>query len=168
LGGRNWGLWSRPSQAKKMWDHTWKITKAKRDGGMTQVVEHLPSKCKALSSTPSTAKNFLKRGENISIPVSVAEETHSGWMSMAFCPTSLGPWCCRCATICGSICEEGLEFRGRDSQVEIHSAVCYQTKWPVVGMIITTSPNPLFWFKWNTLQSTHTQCLWILLLKVPF
>jgi hypothetical protein len=31
-----------------------KITKAKRDKGFTQVVEHLPSKLKALSSSPST------------------------------------------------------------------------------------------------------------------
>jgi hypothetical protein len=29
-----------------------KITIAKRAGGMTQVIEHLPSKCKALSSKP--------------------------------------------------------------------------------------------------------------------
>jgi hypothetical protein len=29
-------------------------------GGMAQVVEHLPSKCKALSSTPSTLVTALK------------------------------------------------------------------------------------------------------------
>jgi hypothetical protein len=34
-----------------------KISNAKRAGGMAQEVEHLPSKCKALSSNPSTAKN---------------------------------------------------------------------------------------------------------------
>jgi hypothetical protein len=27
------------------------------DGGITQAVEHLPSKCKALSSSPSTNNN---------------------------------------------------------------------------------------------------------------
>jgi hypothetical protein len=31
-----------------------KITRAKKDGGMAQVVEHLPSKCTNLSSNPST------------------------------------------------------------------------------------------------------------------
>jgi hypothetical protein len=33
-----------------------KITKAKRAGGMTQVVEYLPSKCEALISTSITAE----------------------------------------------------------------------------------------------------------------
>jgi hypothetical protein len=33
-----------------------KITRAKRSGGMAQVVEHLPSKCETLSSNPSTGK----------------------------------------------------------------------------------------------------------------
>jgi hypothetical protein len=32
----------------------WKITKVKRAGGTAQVVERLPSKCKALNSNPST------------------------------------------------------------------------------------------------------------------
>jgi hypothetical protein len=40
----------------KMQDSIPKITKAKRAGGMTQVVEHLPSKHKAPSSNPSTTK----------------------------------------------------------------------------------------------------------------
>jgi hypothetical protein len=30
------------------------MTKAKRAGGMAQVIEHLPSKLKALSSNPNT------------------------------------------------------------------------------------------------------------------
>jgi hypothetical protein len=37
-----------------------KITKAKRAGGVAQVVECLPSKFKALSSKPSTEKKKLK------------------------------------------------------------------------------------------------------------
>jgi hypothetical protein len=41
-----------------------KLTKAKRTEDMAHIVEHLPSKCKALSSTPSTEKkisgNFSK------------------------------------------------------------------------------------------------------------
>jgi hypothetical protein len=32
-------------------------TKAKRSRGMVQMVEHLPSKCKALSSNTNTTKN---------------------------------------------------------------------------------------------------------------
>jgi hypothetical protein len=39
-----------------MQDPNSKITKAKRAGGMAQVVEHLHSKCKALSSNPSITK----------------------------------------------------------------------------------------------------------------
>jgi hypothetical protein len=38
-----------------------KITKAKRDGGMTQVIEHLPSTCKALSSNPRRKKKKKKK-----------------------------------------------------------------------------------------------------------
>jgi hypothetical protein len=38
-----------------------KITKAKRAGGMAQTIDHQPSKCKALSSNPSTAKNKIKQ-----------------------------------------------------------------------------------------------------------
>jgi hypothetical protein len=37
-----------------MKDPIGKITKPKGAGGMTQVMEHLPRKCKALSSNPST------------------------------------------------------------------------------------------------------------------
>jgi hypothetical protein len=37
-----------------------KITRAKRAGGVTEEVEHLPSKQKAPSSSLSTAKNFLR------------------------------------------------------------------------------------------------------------
>jgi hypothetical protein len=43
-----------------------KISKEKKTGGMAQVVEHMPSKCKPLSSIPSTTKrkkeNNLIRG----------------------------------------------------------------------------------------------------------
>jgi hypothetical protein len=35
-----------------------KTTKAKGAGNVTQVVEHLPSKCKVLSSKPITTKMF--------------------------------------------------------------------------------------------------------------
>jgi hypothetical protein len=37
-----------------------KITRAKRAGGVAQVVEPLPSKCKALSSNPKTKKKKKK------------------------------------------------------------------------------------------------------------
>jgi hypothetical protein len=38
-----------------------KIIKAKRGGVMAEVVDHLPSKCKAMSSNPSTAKKKKKK-----------------------------------------------------------------------------------------------------------
>jgi hypothetical protein len=38
-----------------------KITKAKRTGSMTQVVELLPRKSKALSSNPHTSKKTTKK-----------------------------------------------------------------------------------------------------------
>jgi hypothetical protein len=40
----------------KKQDYISKTTRAKRAGGMPQAVEHLSSKCKALSSNPSPAK----------------------------------------------------------------------------------------------------------------
>jgi hypothetical protein len=36
-------------------------TNAKRTGGLAQVIEHLISKCKGLSSNPSTSKNKKKK-----------------------------------------------------------------------------------------------------------
>jgi hypothetical protein len=42
-------------QAKNT-DPIWKIAKAKMAGHMAQVVQHLPGKYKALSSSPNTAK----------------------------------------------------------------------------------------------------------------
>jgi hypothetical protein len=46
----------KPVQAET-WDPIWKIIKAKRAGGVVQVTEHLPRKCKALSSkTPIPQK----------------------------------------------------------------------------------------------------------------
>jgi hypothetical protein len=38
-------------------DPVGKITKAKRTRGIAQKVEHLPSKCKTLSSNPSSVTN---------------------------------------------------------------------------------------------------------------
>jgi hypothetical protein len=43
--------------AKKL-DPIRKITKAKRAGGMAQMVEHLPSKSEALNSNPSSASQL--------------------------------------------------------------------------------------------------------------
>jgi uncharacterized protein (DUF2147 family) len=40
---------------------TWKIIKAKKAEDVTQVVKYLPSKCKSLSSNPSTAKQTRKK-----------------------------------------------------------------------------------------------------------
>jgi hypothetical protein len=55
-----------PARGKSARPYQKQITKAKRTKGVTQVVEPLPSNCKALCSNPSTAKkrkNFKK--ENI-------------------------------------------------------------------------------------------------------
>jgi hypothetical protein len=40
----------------KMWNYTWKITKAKRAGDVAQVVEHLARKCDAFVQTPILPK----------------------------------------------------------------------------------------------------------------
>jgi hypothetical protein len=34
-------------------------TKAKKDQGITQIVESLPNKCEALSSNPNTTRNMI-------------------------------------------------------------------------------------------------------------
>jgi hypothetical protein len=39
----------------------WKSNYGKRPGGVTEVVELLPSKCEALSSSPSTDKNKKRK-----------------------------------------------------------------------------------------------------------
>jgi hypothetical protein len=44
------------ARMSKKQDPISKITRAKRADGMTKVVEHLPSKCKALNSNSSTTK----------------------------------------------------------------------------------------------------------------
>jgi hypothetical protein len=45
-----------PASLGKKEDLNSKIIKAKRAGGMAQAVENLSSKCKALSSNPSTTR----------------------------------------------------------------------------------------------------------------
>jgi hypothetical protein len=52
-------LESRPSWGKIARPYL-KNTKVKRTGGVAKVEEHLPSKCKSLSSNPSTAKKNQK------------------------------------------------------------------------------------------------------------
>jgi hypothetical protein len=52
--GRRIMFWGQPRE--KTWDTTWKIFKIKRDDGVAQVVEHLPTQCEALSSNARTAK----------------------------------------------------------------------------------------------------------------
>jgi hypothetical protein len=42
-------------------------------GGVTQVIEHLPSKCEALSSNPSTAKKEKKKNPFQFMAVELAE-----------------------------------------------------------------------------------------------
>jgi hypothetical protein len=48
-------IWGQPQQSSE--DPLSKINRAKRTGGVTQAVEHLPCKCKALSSHPRPTKN---------------------------------------------------------------------------------------------------------------
>jgi hypothetical protein len=52
------GWQSRRPQAKTQ-DPVLKITKAKTSESMAQVVEHLPSNLKALSSNPVTKENYF-------------------------------------------------------------------------------------------------------------
>jgi hypothetical protein len=59
-----------------------KIIKAKRAGGFTQVTEHLLSKCKALSSNPSTTKKKKKKAAS-----GIIRGTQVLWR----CRQSLGP-----------------------------------------------------------------------------
>jgi hypothetical protein len=47
---------SKASLGKNTSSYLKKKPKSKRTGGVAQVVEHLPSKCKSLSSNPTTAK----------------------------------------------------------------------------------------------------------------
>jgi hypothetical protein len=57
------GLQSQDGTGKKQ-DSISKITRAKSAGGMAEVVEHLSSKCKTLSSNSSTTKNKIKYNKN--------------------------------------------------------------------------------------------------------
>jgi hypothetical protein len=59
-----------------MQDPLQKITRAKKDGTMAQVLEHLPSKCKALNLHHKEKKNWgLKRVEE-GVNLSKAHYTH--------------------------------------------------------------------------------------------
>jgi hypothetical protein len=62
------GLWFKAKPGKKQETLIWKITNEKRTGYMAQVVEHLPTKFKTLSSNLSTIKNKTS---------GVWQETHS-------------------------------------------------------------------------------------------
>jgi hypothetical protein len=55
MGGPERSIIVQSQPQAKMWDPIWKITKAKRAGGVAQVVKHLLNKHKALSLKPSTA-----------------------------------------------------------------------------------------------------------------
>jgi hypothetical protein len=62
-----------PNPGEKPQDPVSKLTTAKRAGRVAQVVEYLPSKCKALSSHPS-AKEEEEEGEE-----EVEEEEDRSW-----------------------------------------------------------------------------------------
>jgi hypothetical protein len=55
--GRRTTVQGHPTQ--KLWDPIWRITKSKMAGYIAQVVEHLPSKLKALGSNSSTATKWV-------------------------------------------------------------------------------------------------------------
>jgi hypothetical protein len=61
LGNREIGRIMVQTSLGKKRDPISKITRAKRAGGVAQVVEPLPSKCKALSSNPKTKKKKKKK-----------------------------------------------------------------------------------------------------------
>jgi hypothetical protein len=48
-----------------------------RAGEVSQVVEHLPSKCEALSSNPSTAKKKKKKKKKEKNPISDRKDLHT-------------------------------------------------------------------------------------------
>jgi hypothetical protein len=54
---------SRPVGANSSQDPTLKIFNTKKGFGVTQVVEHLSSKCEALSSNPITAKKKINKSK---------------------------------------------------------------------------------------------------------
>jgi hypothetical protein len=54
-----------------------KYTTRNRAGGVAEVVEHLPSKCEALNSNPSTAKN---KQTNKQKPTMRCHFTSLGWL----------------------------------------------------------------------------------------
>jgi hypothetical protein len=60
------------------WDPISKITKAKSTGNMTQVVEDLPDKCKAWSSTPST---IGKKKKQLNCNIGVSQFLNKRWKS---------------------------------------------------------------------------------------
>jgi hypothetical protein len=53
-------LWSRLAWVKK-WDPIFKITRAKRAGGMAQMVALLPRKCRTLSSNSDIKRKYIYR-----------------------------------------------------------------------------------------------------------
>jgi hypothetical protein len=63
------GLWSRPAWVKSKTSIS-KITRTQKAGGVAQGVEFLSSKCKALTSNPSTCKKRKKQNKKNCIQLS--------------------------------------------------------------------------------------------------
>jgi hypothetical protein len=63
-GGGKLGVKPFQVTLSKKWDPVFKITRAKKAGGMTQAAECLPSKWKALSSKSSSAKQTKNNNNN--------------------------------------------------------------------------------------------------------
>jgi hypothetical protein len=60
LRWRSGGSWFRRAWAKKQRDYIGKIMNTEKAGGMTNVADHLPNKCKALSSISQYCQNRKK------------------------------------------------------------------------------------------------------------
>jgi hypothetical protein len=95
---------------QKSWDSFWKIAKAISAGGVAQVVEHLPNKCKTLNSNPSTnnmryVENYLGKGikcghlcpmwmltkgqllQSATFPIQSSHGDRHGWLPLHWCLT---------------------------------------------------------------------------------
>jgi hypothetical protein len=56
-------IWSQAGSGKKLKSLSEKLTKAKSDGGVAQVVEHLPCKCKGLNSNCHKEKKIMQKND---------------------------------------------------------------------------------------------------------
>jgi hypothetical protein len=75
----------KPSPGKCSWDPILKILNIKKGWRVVQVVEHLPSKCEALSTNKQTNKQKSWGGKNNSVSLS-QKELHTVLATLISCP----------------------------------------------------------------------------------